>query len=114
MNHIPYKPNEVEGECLLTDIRCLRFIKWKFGLFVTLCVLTVGIPLLICYWYPWLKRWFYYDFCAIKDCTDFYIVNYDDAITIVEKEEGVIFSSNVKTQQTIYFVNRFLKYYYDI
>lgn len=114
LNHIPYKPNEVEGECLLKDIQCLRFIKWKFGLFVTLCVLTVGIPLLICYWYPWLTRWFYYDFCAIKDCTDFYIENYDDVVTIVEKEEGVIFSSNVKTQQTIFFINRFLKYYYDI
>lgn len=83
-------------------------------MFVALCVLTVGIPLLICYWYPWLTRWFYYDFCAIKDCTDFYIVNYDDVVTIVEKEEGTIFSSNVKSQQTIYFVNRFLKYFYDM
>lgn len=45
----------------------------------------MGIPLLLCYWYPWLVRWFYYDFCPVNEATNFYVVNYDDAVTIVER-----------------------------
>ena len=57
-------------------------------------MLTLGIPLLFCYWYPALKRELYYDFCTLREATHFYIVNYDDVVTIVEKQEGVIYISN--------------------
>ena len=79
-----------------------------------LCVVTIGIPLLICYWYPWMKRIFLYKFCEVNQLTHFYVVNYDDEITIVEKQEGLIYLSNSKSQNTVFFVNRFLKYYYDV
>ena len=83
-------------------------------LFVILNILTVAIPLLLCYWYPSLKRWFYFNFCAVTAATHFYIVNYDDVVTIVEKEQGHVHLSNVETEDTMFFVNRFLKYYYDV
>jgi hypothetical protein len=60
-----------------------------------------------------MKRTFYYDFCPVSIATHFYVVNYDDEITIVEKEQGVIYSSNTQVENSMYFVNRFLKYYYD-
>jgi hypothetical protein len=60
-----------------------------------------------------MKRTFYYNFCPVNIATHFYVVNYDDEITIVEKEQGVIYSSNSKVETSMFFVNRFLKYYYD-
>lgn len=72
----------------MKSIRPLRLVGWKYVLHIIYNILLVGFPALFCYWYIELERWLLYDFCDMADATHFYILNYDDAHTIVKKEEG--------------------------
>lgn len=109
---VGYQPQYEEGECLLKTIQPIRKVMWKFVLFIICCVLTVGFLWLFAYWYIEFERWFYYNYCAFDEATHFYVLNYDEVYTIVEKQHGQIFHSDNHRDECIYFVNRFMKYAY--
>jgi hypothetical protein len=85
---LKYQPAPEEGECTLKSIQPLRKVTWKFVLFIIWSVLFVGFPALIAYWYIEFERWLYYEYCDFETATHFYVLNYDEAYTIVEKHEG--------------------------
>ena len=47
---LKYEQEEAEGECILLGVWSVRFIKWRFVLYILLNVLLL-IPLLLTYWY---------------------------------------------------------------
>lgn len=93
--YIGYKQEDVEGECILNEIRAIRKSMWKFVLFIIYSVVLVGIPPLLCFWYIELERFLYYDYCGFEEATHFYILNYDDQHTIVQKEDGPVYFTDI-------------------
>lgn len=63
--------------------------------------------------YPELKRKFYYDFCSLEEATDFFILNYDEQVSIVSKEKKVFMKDEEKAAFYTYFVNRYMTYVID-
>jgi hypothetical protein len=109
-----YKIHDVEGECILNEIHAIRKSTWKYVLFIIYSIILVGIPPLLCFWYIELERFLYYDYCSLEEATHFYILNYDEQHTIAKKEVGPIYFTDIDSEVCTYFVNRFMKYYYDI
>lgn len=52
-------------------------------------------------------------FCDLPEATHFYIVNYDEQVTIVERlTKSFMFTENIR-QDFVCFVNRYMTYYLD-
>lgn len=102
-----------EGECILKTIQPIRKVQWRFVLFIICNIPLVGFLWLFSYWYIEFERWFYYAYCDFVDATHFYVLNYDEAYTIVEKHVGNINHNDMRREECVYFINRFMKYYYS-
>jgi len=83
-----YSKEEIEGDCIMLKISPIRFVAWKFTIFV-ICNVFIFIPWLITFWYPQFKKHFYYDYCSLNECDAFFILNYDEQYSIVEKRAKV-------------------------
>lgn len=59
--------------------------------------------------YPKFKLWLYYSECSYETCTHFAVLNYDDQITIVEREEENYLYRGQK-RKIVFFHNRYMKY----
>lgn len=59
------------------------------------------------------KRIFYYEFCDLARATHIYILNYDEQVTIVQKEMRNFMVTENNKQQMYCFVNRYMTYLID-
>lgn len=59
------------------------------------------------------KRIFYYEFCDLARSTHIYILNYDEQVTIVQKEMRNFMITENNKQQMYCFVNRYMTYLID-
>lgn len=71
------------------------------------------IPWLLTYWYPRLKKVFYFDFCELSEATDFYIVNYDEEVSIVARGQKTFMVNEEESRFYTFFVNRYMTYIID-
>lgn len=110
---IPYAPVPEEGECTLISIEGLRKITWRFVLFILISIIFAGLPALLAFWFIRFRRWLYYSFSPMDQATHFFILNYDKKYTIVSKKIGPLALSDRQQINAIYFVNRYLKYYFN-
>lgn len=108
-----YKTLPEEGECTLLNIYSMRRVTWRFVSFIIVSVLLAGFPALFAYWYIKFRRWLYYKFCPLNECTHFYIYNYDKEYTIVRRQQGTIWHSDRSQTECMFFVNRYMKYFYN-
>ncbi len=66
------------------------------------------------FWYPGLKRFFYFDYVEDPSkASHFWILNYDDQVAIQEKKNFTYYETEDKPLDTIGFKNRYVKYYVD-
>lgn len=63
--------------------------------------------------YPEYKRKFYYEFCELDEATDFYILNYDEQVSIVAKQHKVFMIDEEKSAYYTFFINRYMTYILD-
>lgn len=112
IGHCRPKPTFVEGDLFLKDLKYAKLSKIKVFLFIILTILTGGAMLLLTYWSLRLRRWFFYTYVDTLDqATHFQLLEWDNEIEFVKKQNKVIYDPDTNTSSSqICFTNRNLLY----